>query len=68
MIEKLITIVFPVYGIFMSIVREDCFELLQYAICVSFLGYIFLLFIILELGISCFIILFLKIFIDYVAN
>lgn len=66
MIEKLITIVFPVYGIFMSIVREDCFELLQYAM-VSLLGYI-LLFIILELGISCFIILFLKIFIDYVAN
>lgn len=66
MVEKLITIVFPVYGIFMSIVREDCFELLQYAIA-SLLGYI-LLFIILELGISCFIILFFKIFIDYVAN
>lgn len=66
MVEKLITIVFPVYGIFMSIVREDCFELLQYAIA-SLLGYILLL-IILELGISCFIILFFKIFIDYVAN
>lgn len=66
MVEKLITIVFPVYGIFMSIVREDCFELLQYAIA-SLLGYI-LLFVILELGISCFIILFFKIFIDYVAN
>lgn len=56
MIEKLITVIFQTYGIFMSIVRKDCFELLRYSI-VSLLGYI-LLFTILELGISCFIILF----------
>ena len=66
MIEKIITVIFPLYGVFMSIFRKDCFELFRYAV-ISVLGYI-LLFIILELGLACFIILFFKIFIDYVVK
>lgn len=66
MIEKIITVIFPLYGVFMSIFRKDCFELFRYAV-ISILGYI-LLFIILELGLACFIILFFKIFIDYVVK
>lgn len=66
MIEKIITVIFPLYGVFMSIFRKDCFELFRYAV-ISVLGYI-LLFIVLELGLACFIILFFKIFIDYVVK
>lgn len=66
MIEKIVSVIFPIYGIFMSFIRDDYFELFQYSLA-AILGYI-LLFAVLELGIACFIILFFKIFIDYVAN
>lgn len=66
MVEKIVSVIFPIYGIFMLFVRDDCFELFQYSLT-AILGYI-LLFVVLELGIACFIILFLKILIDYVVN
>ena len=66
MLEKIITIILPIYGIFMFFVRKDCIDLLKYS-GISILCYI-ILFIEFELGLALFICIIMKILIDYVVN
>lgn len=66
MIESIISIILPIYGIFMFIVREDRQDLLQYSLA-SILCYLFL-FVELELGLAGFVVLLLKTITDYVVN